>query len=76
MQFELFIVKSCSVRGENQMTCGPCPVIAVKNGYCNVGYDTGFVFAEVNADQLHWNIEDGAYILNKKKTKRGRKGLV
>ncbi|WAR23504.1 TGM1-like protein [Mya arenaria] len=35
-------------------TCGPAPLAAIKEGMCNIKYDTGFVFAEVNADEVHW----------------------
>lgn len=41
---------------------GPAPVKAVKDGEIYVGVDTGFVFAEVNADYVVWSIaedEDG-----------------
>ncbi|KAM4622713.1 protein-glutamine gamma-glutamyltransferase E-like [Discoglossus pictus] len=34
--------------------CGPTSVIAVKEGDVNLGYDTPFVFAEVNADRVTW----------------------
>ncbi|XP_040293041.1 protein-glutamine gamma-glutamyltransferase E-like [Bufo bufo] len=34
--------------------CGPTSVIAVKEGDLHVGYDTPFVFAEVNADRITW----------------------
>ena len=40
------------------MQCGPCPVAAVKQGLCNMNYDVGFVFAEVNGDRVFW--EQGA----------------
>jgi hypothetical protein len=33
---------------------GPSPLHAIKNGEIYVGYDTGFVFAEVNADYVKW----------------------
>lgn len=33
---------------------GPAPVKAIKNGEIYLGYDTGFVFAEVNADYVKW----------------------
>ena len=35
---------------KGSMQCGPCPVEAVKKGEIGIGYDTPFVFAEVNAD--------------------------
>ena len=34
--------------------CGPCPLIAIKRGEVDIGYDTPFVFAEVNADVCHF----------------------
>ncbi|XP_048253551.1 protein-glutamine gamma-glutamyltransferase E-like [Haliotis rufescens] len=37
--------------------CGPCPVIAVKEGHVNVGLDTAFVFAEVNGDKVEWLVD-------------------
>ncbi|XP_067652853.1 protein-glutamine gamma-glutamyltransferase 4-like [Haliotis asinina] len=42
--------------------CGPCPVAAVKEGRIHVGYDTAFVFAEVNGDRVEW-------LVNRSKTK-------
>ena len=38
--------------------CGPASVEAVKNGHCSLLYDTKFVFAEVNADVIEWEVED------------------
>lgn len=40
-------------------TCGPCPVAAVKKGICTIPFDTAFVFAEVNADEVHWELLPG-----------------
>lgn len=34
--------------------CGPAPLQAVKEGNVYLGYDTKFVFAEVNADTVYW----------------------
>ncbi|KAL4234353.1 hypothetical protein ACF0H5_006001 [Mactra antiquata] len=39
--------------GKGAFTCGPAPLYAVKHGDCSVQYDVGFVFAEVNADEVH-----------------------
>lgn len=39
---------------DGMFTCGPCPVAAVKNGECDLKYDAGFIFSEVNADKVHW----------------------
>ncbi|XP_075530101.1 hemocyte protein-glutamine gamma-glutamyltransferase-like [Dermacentor variabilis] len=33
---------------------GPCSVMAVKKGEVGYNYDSRFVFAEVNADVIHW----------------------
>ncbi|XP_069812139.1 LOW QUALITY PROTEIN: protein-glutamine gamma-glutamyltransferase 6-like, partial [Dendropsophus ebraccatus] len=41
--------------------CGPTSVIAVKEGDLHIGYDTPFVFAEVNADRVTWVVhKDGS----------------
>ena len=43
--------------------CGPCPLAAIKSGEINVGFDTGFVFSEVNAEVVHWVVDaDGEVI--------------
>ncbi|KAM6160938.1 protein-glutamine gamma-glutamyltransferase 4 [Erethizon dorsatum] len=34
--------------------CGPSPVAAIRRGNIFMGYDTKFVFSEVNADKLVW----------------------
>ena len=36
---------------------GPAPLKAIKEGEIYAGYDTGFVFAEVNADYVKWIIK-------------------
>lgn len=42
--------------------CGPCPVKAIKEGNLGVKYDAPFVFAEVNADIIHWMLrKDGQH---------------
>lgn len=38
-------------------TCGPASVKAVKQGEIFYGYDTKFVFAEVNGDRMHWIVD-------------------
>ncbi|XP_045192077.2 hemocyte protein-glutamine gamma-glutamyltransferase-like [Mercenaria mercenaria] len=35
-------------------SCGPAPLHAVKNGLTDIRYDVSYIFAEVNADVLHW----------------------
>ena len=39
------------------MQCGPCPVVAVRNGDVYLGYDTKFIFAEVNGDRVTWSVD-------------------
>ena len=38
--------------------CGPASVLAVKKGEVQYPYDTAFVYAEVNADELFWMFEE------------------
>ena len=40
---------------------GPAPVSAVKNGEIYAGFDTGFVFGEVNADRVTWLVKRDRY---------------
>jgi len=37
---------------------GPCSLLAIKEGEIHLNYDTGFVFAEVNADTIYWQQND------------------
>ena len=37
-----------------ELWCGPAPLTAIKAGHIYIGYDTGFVFGEVNADRVTW----------------------
>ena len=37
--------------------CGPAPVKAIKEGKIDIGYETGFIFGEVNADVCFWSVE-------------------
>ncbi|XP_061630916.1 protein-glutamine gamma-glutamyltransferase 2 [Phyllopteryx taeniolatus] len=39
---------------DGEFCCGPCPVTAIKEGNLGVKYDAPFIFAEVNADIIHW----------------------
>ncbi|XP_077424586.1 protein-glutamine gamma-glutamyltransferase 2 [Vanacampus margaritifer] len=39
---------------DGEFCCGPCPVKAIKEGNLGVKYDAPFIFAEVNADIVHW----------------------
>ena len=34
--------------------CGPSSLECIKNGLVKLHYDGPFIFAEVNADRLHW----------------------
>jgi len=49
---------------------GPAPITAIKNGEVYLGFETGFVFAEVNADRVTWIVtqdrNDGNYVVSKK----------
>ena len=38
---------------------GPASVKAIKNGEVYLSYDTDFIFAEVNADQVYWQVGEG-----------------
>lgn len=45
---------------DGEFCCGPCPVMAIKEGNLGVKYDAPFVFAEVNADIIYWVVkQDG-----------------
>ncbi|KAF7462809.1 hypothetical protein GHT09_011336 [Marmota monax] len=39
--------------------CGPASVRAIKEGEVHLAYDTPFVYAEVNADEVIWLLRDG-----------------
>ncbi|XP_050399134.1 annulin isoform X2 [Patella vulgata] len=62
-------------RSDGFFCLGPAPVAAVKKGAINIGKDTPFVFAEVNADSIDWLVEDRDefYVLNVVKDKIGKK---
>lgn len=38
----------------DKMQCGPVSLVAVRRGDIGLNYDAPFVFAEVNADVMHW----------------------
>lgn len=38
-------------------TCGPASVKAVRQGEIFYGYDSKFIFAEVNGDRIHWTVD-------------------
>ena len=37
---------------------GPASLAAIKRGDVSIGYDTGFLFAEVNADKCYWLVNE------------------
>ncbi|CAL8357357.1 unnamed protein product [Lota lota] len=43
-------------RSSGMFRCGPCPLKAIKEGDLDVKYDAPFIFAEVNADIIDWEI--------------------
>ncbi|XP_053402043.1 annulin-like [Mercenaria mercenaria] len=50
-------------RSKGVFTCGPCPLNAIKNGEVTIDYDCDFIFSEVNADEIHWEVlPDGSCI--------------
>ncbi|XP_035986257.1 protein-glutamine gamma-glutamyltransferase 5-like [Fundulus heteroclitus] len=50
-------------KSEGMYCCGPAPVKAILNGDTHLKYDVPFVFAEVNADRVNWQIRrDGSKI--------------
>ncbi|XP_076448820.1 protein-glutamine gamma-glutamyltransferase Z-like [Babylonia areolata] len=49
---------------DKKFQCGPAPVKAVKEGMISVGYDTAFVFSEVNADVVIWMVDEGKYTVS------------
>ncbi|KAG7214894.1 hypothetical protein INR49_005163 [Caranx melampygus] len=42
---------------DGEYRCGPCPVIALKEGNMKMKYDAPFIFAEVNADMIFWIVK-------------------
>ena len=45
---------------------------AVKSGRCNIQYDTPFVYAEVNADVIHWELSPDRRTMKKLKVETRR----
>uniref|UniRef100_A0A2P2HW15 protein-glutamine gamma-glutamyltransferase n=1 Tax=Hirondellea gigas TaxID=1518452 RepID=A0A2P2HW15_9CRUS len=43
---------------DNKMQCGPASLEAIRRGDVGLNYDCTFVFAEVNADIMHWGEDD------------------
>ncbi|KAM4583270.1 protein-glutamine gamma-glutamyltransferase E-like [Fundulus diaphanus] len=48
-------------KSEGLNCCGPAPVKAILNGDTHLKYDVPFVFAEVNADCVNWQIKRDGY---------------
>lgn len=48
-----------SVASTGLFCCGPASVRAIKEGEVHLAYDTPFVYAEVNADEVIWLFRDG-----------------
>ncbi|XP_050399460.1 protein-glutamine gamma-glutamyltransferase 4 isoform X1 [Patella vulgata] len=42
---------------EGVFTCGPASVKAIKEGELYLGYEAKFLFAEVNADRINWEVD-------------------
>lgn len=45
---------------------GPSPLTAIKDGEVYAGFDTGFIFSEVNADCVVWAVKlnyHGEYVM-------------
>ncbi|NXG70744.1 TGM4 glutamyltransferase, partial [Baryphthengus martii] len=41
-------------QSQGAFQCGPCPLTAVRQGDVYLPFDSKFVYAEVNADQVYW----------------------
>ncbi|XP_071092235.1 annulin-like isoform X1 [Haliotis cracherodii] len=61
-------------RSDGVFTCGPAPVVAIKEGHLNVGYDTSFIYAEVNADKVEWKSSNVVTKLVEKRRTRNAVG--
>lgn len=42
----------------DKFQCGPSSLEAVRRGEVGFGYDTTFLFSEVNADLVHWQEDE------------------
>ncbi|XP_012942973.1 annulin [Aplysia californica] len=52
--------------------CGPSPLRAIKEGDVEVGYDTKFIFAEVNAECCDWTDGDPPTLVSKNTRRVGK----
>lgn len=39
------------------LTCGPAPVKAILKGDIYIGFETKFLFAELNGGRIHWQVD-------------------
>ncbi|NXI51557.1 TGM4 glutamyltransferase, partial [Chloroceryle aenea] len=44
-------------QSQGAFQCGPCPLKAVREGDVYLPFDSKFVYAEVNADQVYWLVK-------------------
>ncbi|NXP06928.1 TGM4 glutamyltransferase, partial [Thinocorus orbignyianus] len=44
-------------QSQGMFQCGPCPLKAIREGDVYLPYDSKFVYAEVNADQVYWVVK-------------------
>ncbi|BFZ19168.1 hypothetical protein BsWGS_22207 [Bradybaena similaris] len=42
---------------EGVVTCGPAPVKAILKGELHLGFDTKYLFAELNGGSIHWQVD-------------------
>lgn len=54
---ESFVISVSKCISTGVFTCGPASVKAVRQGEIFYGYDTKFIFAEVNGDRVHWTVD-------------------
>jgi hypothetical protein len=59
----LFCFDSISFVFKGMYQCGPMSLAAIKSGNCEMLYDGPFVFAEVNADKVHWARDGGQWFV-------------
>ncbi|RUS86844.1 hypothetical protein EGW08_005381 [Elysia chlorotica] len=53
--------------------CGPSPLAAIKEGDVHIGYDTKFIFAEVNAEYCNWKDGSPPVLISSNSNRVGRK---
>ncbi|KAK3745808.1 hypothetical protein RRG08_030681 [Elysia crispata] len=60
-------------RSDSVFQCGPSPLAAVKEGDVHIGYDTKFVFGEVNADVCTWKDGNPPKLISRSSNRIGQK---